>query len=111
MIDMRPRYYVTMIGALSGTVVTVALIALKILFGPTRLASFHEAGVWAEVSIAAGASALTIVGIITALLTSRENDRRKEFNEDLTLMLVGLEKKASSNPDKSPSKISIDRTI
>jgi len=34
---------------------------------------------WAEISVACGASILTVVGIITSVLTSNENDRRTEF--------------------------------
>jgi len=60
---------------------------------------------WAAMSIGFGASILTLVGIITSILTSNENNRRTEFIENLNIVLKKIEDKIRINPDRSLTEI------
>lgn len=60
---------------------------------------------WATLSVAVGATMLTLVSIITSILVSNENNRRTEFIEDFTLVFDRLEDKQRTNPDRSLTAI------
>ena len=79
----------------------IAWIALT-EFAPTE---FYKPDNWATISIAIGATILTLVGIITSILVSNENNRRVEFIANLSLISNKIEQKAGTNPDKSLNEI------
>lgn len=54
----------------------------------------YNSNSWISMSIALGASVLTVVSILTSVLTSAENDRRAEFRDTLNEILKRLEAKA-----------------
>lgn len=60
---------------------------------------------WAEMSFAVGAAMLAVVGIITSVVISGENDRRSAFVDDLTFVLQELERKARSDPDRTLTEV------
>lgn len=55
---------------------------------------------WAGVSFGVGAAILTLVGIITSIVISNENNRLGEFVENLNLVLGELKEKSRINPDR-----------
>lgn len=60
---------------------------------------------WAEMSIAVGASILALVGIITSIVVSNENNQRGQFVDELTNIMDKLRERASINADRSLTQI------
>ena len=56
-------------------------------------------------SISVGASILTLVAIIAAIVLSNENNKRIEMTDNLAAMLNKMEEKERTNPDRSLSEI------
>ncbi len=81
---------------------------------PTEL---FKPDAWAQMSISVGASALTIVAIITSIVVSNENNKRVEMTDCLAVMSNRIEEKKRLNPDRSlddiydASKQRIDEAI
>lgn len=83
-------------------------------FAPTDL---YKPDAWAQMSIAVGTAAFTVVGIIASVLVSNENNKRAEMTDSLTVISNKIEEKKRLNPDRSldyvydSSKNAIDDTI
>ena len=71
-------------------------------FGPS---GFYTPDGWAQMSISVGASILTLVAIIAAIVLSNENNKRIEMTDNLAAMLNKMEEKERTNPDRSLSEI------
>lgn len=78
----------------------LAIVAYVSLGNPLPTSSYSADG-WAQMSITIGASILTLIAIIAAIGMSTENNRRREFNENLTAILNKIDDKKRRNPDKS----------
>lgn len=81
------------------------ILIIRIELFELRTTEAFKPDSWAEMSFAIGASILTLVGIITSIVLSNENDRRREFIDDLTFVLNKLKYKARINPDRSLSRV------
>lgn len=85
--------------------VIVLVVIIRIgLFDFQKTANFRPDN-WAEMSFAVGASILTLVGIITSIVVSNENNRRSEFKDNLTFVMNKVIDKARINPDRSLTEI------
>lgn len=76
-----------------------------IVFGNPVPTENYRADNWAQMSIGIGASVLTLVAIITAVVLSNENSRRVEFIEGLSANIQKLEEKERLNPDRSYDQV------
>lgn len=94
---MRRHYYFI--------IVLSFLIVIRTLPFEFTLSEIFRPDNWSEMSFAVGAATLTLVGIITSIVVSNENDRRNEFIEHLTFILGKLKEKARINPDITFNKI------
>lgn len=86
------------------------MIGLAFTLGSIYLTSleptqWYKADNWATISIAIGATILTLVGIITSILVGNENSRRTEFIENLSFISNNVEEKGRINPDRSLTEI------
>ena len=81
------------------------LVIIRIEYFELRTTESFKPDSWVEMSFAIGASILTLVGIITSIVISNENDRRREFVDNLEFVMGKLEEKARINPDRSLSRI------
>ena len=61
----------------------------------------YDPSVWIEMSVALGAAILTLVGIFTSILTSNENKRREELVEIINKIIVRIDDKLKTIPDRS----------
>jgi hypothetical protein len=96
---MRLRYHnIYIIGFLAFSIVAI-------LFSDIEPTGLYKPDIWAGISIALGASILTLVGIVTSILTSNENNRRAEFSDILSEIFNKLGEKSKTNPDKRLSKV------
>lgn len=59
----------------------VAIILFYVVFSDIQSTMEYDPNSWAKMSIALGASMLTVVGIFASIMTSDENSRRAEFTD------------------------------
>lgn len=89
-------------------VITIILICiiipLRFIFLEYGMEDFRPDN-WGEMSFAVGAAVLTLVGIISSVVISGENERRNGFLDDSTFVLQELERKALSNPDRTLNEV------
>ena len=81
--------------------VLLVLVIIIVFISPIVPGSAYNPNNWASMSIAFGASGLTLVGILTSILASNENNIRNELIEILNRIIIRLEDKERENPDRS----------
>lgn len=86
-------------------VTTLVLFVGPLFFTNIETSQSYDANDWATISIALGAVILTLVGIVTSILTSRENVRRADFSENLSRILSRLELKIRLNPNRGLNSV------
>lgn len=84
-------------------VITALIILAGVRVAPFEFetSQFYNPTNWAGVSIAIGAAILTLVGIITSIVVSNENDRRVEVVDNLDFVLEKVKQKARINANLS----------
>lgn len=87
------------------TIFTVGVFICITIVGGIEFGEEWSQDTWAAMSVAFGASILTLVGIINTILTGNENKRRTEFNNNLMLFLKKIDEKKRINPDKSLAEV------
>jgi len=83
------------------TLVFLFFILVYVVLIEVQPTELYRPDNWAQMSISVGASILTLVGIITSIVMSNENNRRVEFNGNLNAFLKKTEEKERINPDRS----------
>jgi len=76
------------------TITVLVLFVVGIASSEVAPTGEYRPDAWAEISIALGASILALVGIVTSILTSRENDRRTEISDLLSELSIKFRDKS-----------------
>ena len=82
-------------------ILTLPLFIFAVVFSDIENIITFDKNTMAEISIALSAVILTLVGVVTSILTSKENQKRLEFSANLSASSNKLEIKLATNPDRS----------